>query len=123
MLQVPASGPSLRDLVAPGAYIPTSLGRSAWKGLISGSSLQPNCNLEGINVNPTGSSGSTGPGRVRIGIVANQENDCASPDSYIGFGGGGDYCGMTQIAAGNTARCLPDNGDVDLEGFGVVFVR
>ena len=54
-----------------------------------------NCNLIGFNCFP----GPATSNRVRIGIVTNQENDCGSCDSRIGFGGGGNYCGAND---GNT---------------------
>ena len=38
------SASSLRHVIASGIYHSTSIGRSAWKSLIDGSSLQPNCN-------------------------------------------------------------------------------
>ncbi len=97
-----------------GAYTPTAIGRPAWKALVTNSSLQPNCNQEGFNV----------LGRSRIGIVSNQENDCASPDSYIGIGNVGAGCGgVLETRVGNMASCTPDNGDKTLPAFGVVFVR
>ena len=51
-------------------------------------SLQRNCNRIGFNNYHEYA-------HVRIGIIANQENDCNSPDSRIGFGGGGSACGQT----------------------------
>jgi len=51
-----------------------------WKTLIgSQASLQRNCNKEGFNV---------AIGKARIGIVGNNENDCNSCDSRIGFATG-----------------------------------
>jgi hypothetical protein len=61
---------------------------------------------------------------IRIGIVANQENDCGSCDSRIGVGATGTYCGQDpNNSAGNEARCTPDNGDLSLKGFAYVYVR
>jgi hypothetical protein len=48
-------------------------------------SLQPHCNREGFNNDVPGYT------RVRLGIVANQENDCASPDSRLGLRGTGPH--------------------------------
>ena len=77
---------SLYSLIADGKYRATSIGRKTWKTLIgSQASLQPNCNKEGSNA--VGSN--KGRAKARIGIVSNQENDCASCDSRIGFGTGG----------------------------------
>ena len=47
-ISYPAS--SLYDLIADGKYRATSLGRQKWKSLISGSSMQINCNKEGFKV-------------------------------------------------------------------------
>jgi len=112
-LKVPVPKSSLQALFM-GPAVVTNLGRNAWKGLITGSSLQPNCNREGIN--PLA--------RSRIGIVSNQENDCNTPDSYIGIGNIGAGCnGVAEARVGNMASCSPDNGDKSLAAFGVVFVR
>ena len=70
---------SLYSLIADGKYRPTQLGRNKWKSLISGSSLQYNCNKEGLNVYNTQS-------RVRLGLLTNEQDDCNTPDSFIGLG-------------------------------------
>jgi hypothetical protein len=109
---------SLAAMFTGNVYTATNIGRAAWKALIAGSSLQANCNREGFNNNPAGSA------RTRIGIVGNQENDCGSPDSYIGIGNAAAPCGPApERAVGNLAGCSPDNGDKNLPAFGVVFVR
>ena len=110
---------SLYSLIRSNVYHKTSIGRHAWKKLIPGSSLQRNCNMEGINDHI---SNSNGPAKVRIGIIANQENECKSPDSRIGIGGAGHWCGQDNSnSVGNTARCHPDNGDRNIKSFGYVF--
>ena len=77
---------SLYSLIADGKYRASSLGRNTWKKLIGPrASLQPNCNKEGFNVLCTDSIHS----KARIGIVANEQNDCNTCDSRIGFGTGG----------------------------------
>ena len=78
---------SLHSLIADGHYRGTSLGRTTWKTLIgSRASLQLNCNREGFNAahDPRAISA-----RARIGILGNDQNDCNSCDSSIGFGTGG----------------------------------
>ena len=101
----PAS--SLYDLMADGRYRPTHLGRNKWKSLISGSSLQRNCNREGFNVYNSGL-------RVRLGLVANKQNNCNSPDSYIGLET--HYFKNIGNAAGNIAPCCwRDNGHKNLK--------
>ena len=107
---------SLYALIADGQYRATTLGRDAWKALISDSSLQVNCNKEGFNALP-GKSGS----RARIGITSNNENDCESNDSRLGFGTGSwpepnDSCG-------NAAKHGGDNYDKRIPTFGYIFVQ
>ena len=111
--------PSLFALFSPNAYVATTIGRNAWKALITASSLQPNCNREGFNNAPAG----LGWPRSRVGIVTNQENDCGSPDSYLGIGNQQAGCGQPEVRVGNMASCSPDNGDKALSAFAVVFVR
>ena len=112
-ISYPAS--SLYDLIADGTYRPTHLGRNKWKSLISGSSLQLNCNREGFNVYHSNT-------RARLGIVSNQENDCETPDSLIGLG---IYRGGTGNVAGNVASShySPDNGGKNLKVMGYILVR
>lgn len=105
---------SLHSLIADGQYRPTYFGRETWKSLISGSSLQRHCNREGFNVLRM----------ARIGIVANQENDCNSPDSRIGLGTAGGRCRQNdRNSAGNEARCSADNGDKSIMVFGYIFAQ
>ncbi|MEZ4453077.1 MAG: fibrinogen-like YCDxxxxGGGW domain-containing protein [Nannocystaceae bacterium] len=120
LLKVPLAGASLFARYNLGAFVATSVGRAAWKTLVANASLQPNCNTEGLNSHPSGNNAHT---RARLGIVSNQENDCASPDSFIGIGTAGTPCGGAVMSAGNMSRCTGDNGDVDFTAFGVVFVR
>ena len=92
---------SLYSLIEDGKYRPTSLGRDTWKELIgSHASLQRNCNKEGFNVRCSVGRHS----KARIGIVANNEDDCGTCDSRIGFGTGGhpdasNTCGNQHITA------------------------
>lgn len=74
---------SLYSLIADGQYRSTSLGRNKWKSLIgSQAKLQGNCNSEGFNA-PTYNKSFR---KSRIGILGNNENNCNSCDSLIGFG-------------------------------------
>ena len=108
----PAS--SLYSLIADGKYRQTHLGRYKWKSLISGSSLQRYCNREGFNAYNEYA-------RVRLGLIANQENDCNTPDSFIGLG---TYRhGNMGNSAGNVASHSPDNGDKNLKVMGYILVR
>ncbi|XP_078378994.1 uncharacterized protein LOC144662126 isoform X2 [Oculina patagonica] len=81
---------SLYSLIADGQYRNTSLGRDTWKTLIgSQAHLQANCNREGFNV-VTDNANKWWP-KTRIGIQGNNEDDCITCDSRIGFGTGGGY--------------------------------
>ena len=120
---------SLYDLIADGKYRTTNLGRAKWKSLIGGSSLQTNCNKEGFNVKLTVSGYSDTMARIKIGIIGNQEDDCFSPDSYLGFGGPPankhNYCGIGNVitTCGNSATCGPDNGIKEIKAMGYIFVH
>ena len=72
---------SLYSLIADGNYLQTNAGRAEWMSLINDVFLQENCNREGFNV-MFGHHNL----KLRIGIVSNNENDCDSCDSVIGFG-------------------------------------
>lgn len=71
---------TLREHFA-GGYVATSLGRDRWRSLVARPSTQPECRREGWNVVADGR-----PVGVRLGILFNNEDDCASPDSFIGVG-------------------------------------
>ena len=107
----PAS--SLYSLIADGKYRPTQLGRNKWKSLISGSSLQYNCNKEGLNVYNTKS-------RVCLGLLANKQDDCNTPDSFIGLGA---HWNGRENAAGNIGIYSPDNGMKNLKVMRYILVR
>lgn len=68
---------SLYTLVADGVFRNTSVGRDTWKALlISQGSLQRNCNQEGFNAfSGVGSNWNMDWSKVRIGILANSNND------------------------------------------------
>ena len=106
---------SLHSLIADGEYRTTSLGRDAWKSLLgSEGSLQLNCNKEGFNtISPRGSQA-----KARIGILGNDQNDCESCDSRIGFGTapGANTCG-------NMAAFSADNGNRNVAVMGYIFVQ
>ena len=109
---------SLHSLIADGRYRATSLGRNTWKSLIgSQASLQRNCNMEGFNA--VGTDGSLA--KARIGIIGNEQNECNSCDSRIGFGTGG-YPDDSNTC-GNEAKHSPDNGNKDITAFGYILVQ
>jgi hypothetical protein len=80
-IRISVDSPNLSELFK-GDYLATSLGRDKWKTLIEGSSLQLNCNKEGINVEAEYGMSQA----VRIGILSNEQDECKTPDSYLGMG-------------------------------------
>ena len=109
-LHISYTASSLHQLIASGSYSGTNIGKNNWKYLISGSSLQSHCDKEGFNVQYSL--------KVRIGIVANNENNCLSTDSFLGFGSS-----YNSVTCGNFARHGGDNGDKTLPVFGYIFVQ
>ena len=109
---------SLFSLIADGKYRATSLGRNTWKWLIgSRASLQRNCNKEGFNA----VGDSLRHSKARIGITANEQNDCRSCDSRIGFGTGG--VNDDSNTCGNEADAFPDNGKKHIKAMGYILVQ
>ncbi len=111
---------SLYSLIADGKYRATSLGYKTWKSLIgSQASLQTGCRNEGFNM----VGGSKSYARARIGILGNDQRDCKTCDSKIGFGTGGatddsNTCGNNAIK-GYTA----DNGPKNIKAMGYILVQ
>ena len=105
---------SLYSLIADGKYRATLLGRDTWKKVVGPqASLQQNCNREGFN------AVSDRPRffRARIGIIANQQNDCFTCNSIIGFGTVG------YLSCGNKAALQRDNGDKHIQAMGYILVQ
>ena len=88
----------------------TTLGPSEWQSAINGSKLLPHCNREGFNVLPNLKT-------VRIGLVTNPENDCKTPDGFLGIGIGdlAIWCGMNDTRTGNQ-ECYSKT-DIKADGF------
>lgn len=122
-LELPIQGPSLLSLFKSGKYIPTRLGKAAWRSLIGDSTMQRNCNREGINVK----AGEDAQSILRIGIAGNNENDCYTCDSAVGAGISPhmQYCTskMGVISSGNMAGCGGDNGNKILPATSYVFIK
>ena len=109
---------SLFELFSPGTYVATTQTRAAWLTTVPMNSLQPNCNREGFNNAPNGNQAT----RVRIGILGNNQNDCTSPDSAVGFGFGGFQCQNNPFISVGNVDCLT-NPVTKRGGFGWLFVR
>jgi hypothetical protein len=114
---------SLFNVIAGTTSTKTSIGKSTWKSLIAGSSLQSNCNDEGFNLKCDASDVHT---HLRIGIVANNEDRCDTCDSYIGFGASFNGCGVQSTLSGNLAVCSGTSGyqsGTYIKAFGYILVQ
>ena len=112
------SANSLYSLIADGQYRNTSLGRDKWKSVVGpDASLQLTCNKEGINAECT----MTTRAKARIGILGNEDGDCDSCNSRIGFGTGGDHDDSN--TCGNDAKHGGDNGDQHIKAIGYILVQ
>ena len=129
-LSLPTTLTSMREMFA-GGEIDLSVNRSpsAWLGLLEAPRLQGNCNRAGINV-----GAGSGFAKSRLGIIANQENDCGSADSHLGIGNGGVPDGTCSVAftpatVGASAVCntnmggIGPGGDGSTNAFAWVYVR
>ena len=110
------------SLIADGQYRQTSLGRDTWKSLIgSEASLQGKCNREGFNANSNKQDEGKDKSKARIGFLGNNEDDCNTCDSRIGFGTGGLH--DNNNTCGNEAMYYPDNGNKHIKGIGYILVQ
>ena len=111
---------SLHALIANGKYRATSLGVNKWKKLIGPqASLQVNRKREGFNT----AVGHSGSAKTRIGIIGNDQKNCLTPDSRIGFGGAGrgDDSNTCRNDALNNASS--DNGARKIKTMGYILVQ
>ena len=112
---------SLFSVIAGGVYESTSAGREKWLSLMDGSRLQENCNGEGFNIDTLGAE-SAGL-KVRIGLIANNENECLTCDSLIGFGTSARCWGESrETSCGNVAIC-DQLQNMNIAAFGYMFVQ
>ena len=116
-------GSTLRSIFQSDTYVPTNKGKTAWKNMIDGSSLQYGCVKEGINA-----KNGAGTTITRIGMIADNSADCNHPNSYIGLGTKVDIpyiCtgSITGVSCGNFAICSTDNGDKSLAALGYIFIK
>ena len=118
MLDYEAS--SLYSVIADGKYRSTSAGRATWLSLIANSSMLAHCNYEGFNINLRVARKELWHMHVRLGLVANDEDDCESTDSWIGFGVEYIGCVESHQACGNRIHC---SDNVDIPAFGYIFVQ
>ncbi len=107
---------SLFDLISSNTHHATDLAVSEWSGLIpSGTVLQPNCRVQGINA----VRGDTG---VRIGIIATKTCGVNSDyNSRLGFGAKGLGCGA--IGANSCGNVVPCGPALSKETMGYILVK
>ena len=116
------SAVSLHDLLSNNSYTQTQVGRATWKSLVNKSSLQNNCNMEGFNV--VSHTGKENSAITRIGIISNNENDCSSCNSRIGFGSAGSRGHQKgSNSCGNEAGNSADNGEKHFKANCYIFVQ
>ena len=116
---------SLFNVIAAGGFTSTAIRRETWISLINATFFQENCNREGLNVQQS-SSVFDNHVKVRIGIVANNQNDCKSCDSCMGFGISVRSCegydvSSTSCGAGK-AGCY-GNRNQNIAAFGYILVQ
>ena len=113
---------SLFDVIADGVFKNTSVGRNKWLSLMDGSLLQENCNIEGFNIDIPGPSPQHP--KTRIGIMANNENNCLTCDSSIGFGTSVRGCDgvLKKTTCGNIGIC-GFFSNKNTAAFGYIFVQ
>ena len=114
---------SLHSVMKEGTFKKTTVGKEAWKSLIDGSSLQENCNEEGFNIQWDHEYG-TSQMNIRIGLIANNDNNCNDCDSCIGFGTSirGCWDDVRSTTCGNMAFCGYFN-QKNTEAFGYILVQ
>jgi hypothetical protein len=116
---------SLHSVIEDGTFKGTTFGREAWKSLIDDSYLQNKCNLEGFNIQGVYKHGKWQWNmNIRIGLVANNQDNCGSCDSCIGFGTsvGGCEDDVRSTTCGNMAFCNYKNNK-NTAAFGYILVQ
>ena len=116
---------SLHSVIEDGTFKGTTFGKEAWKSLIDGSSLQENCNEEGFNMHMNYAIYQwRWYMNIRIGLVANDQNNCDSCNSCIGFGTSVSGCGddVRSTTCGNMAVCNQLNNK-NTAAFGYILVQ
>ena len=115
---------SLFNVIAAGGFTSTAIGRETWKSLINAPFFQENCNREGLNVQESNKVLGNHV-KVRIGIVANNQNDCGTCDSCIGFGTSIRSCGgydVTSTSCGANKAGCGGNPNINMAAFGYILV-
>ena len=114
---------SLFNVIADGDRKQTKAGTDAWRSLMDSSLLGNYCHGEGFNLQPNFAICSYV--KVRIGLVANSQNDCNSCGSCIGFGIATRSCEGRNLTStcGTTGVGCNDSPDENKAAFGYIFVQ
>jgi hypothetical protein len=116
---------SLHSVIEDETFKGTIFGKEAWMSLIDGSSLQEHCNQEGFNIQGAYTHDTSQWNmNIRIGVVANNEENCNSCDSCIGFGTSVSGCwnDVRSTTCGNMAVC-GQLSDKNTAAFGHILVQ
>jgi len=112
-MAIPYTASSLFDVIGNNVELnftsPSDTPKNKWMELIAGSSMQKNCNQQGFNLKKL----------LRLGFSANNENDCQSCDSFIGFG----FATKLTLSAGNKCRVFCSNKDKIVPAFGYIMIQ
>ena len=113
---------SLFNVIADGFFKNTTVGKDEWLSLIKGSNLQENCNRQGFNIDTPGYQ--LGYFKLRLGIITNNQNDCLTCNSCIGFGASVRGCAgqIRKTTCGNIAICGQPNKK-KTAAFGFILVQ
>ena len=113
---------SLFNVIVDGVFKNTAVGKEKWLSLMDGSLLQENCNREGFNL--IKSYRYRVQLKVRIGVIANNQNHCNSCDSCFGFGTSVRGCNgkIRKTTCANIAICGKLNNK-NTPAFGYIFVQ
>ncbi|MFO0624847.1 MAG: fibrinogen-like YCDxxxxGGGW domain-containing protein [Polyangiales bacterium] len=93
-----------------------------WMSMVPNSRMQDRCNRRGFNAR----ANNQGAGRVRIGMIGNENylGECDSHDSWVGVGGTTGSCGEFDNNTVGNAACFAGSGNArDIRSFAYVWVR
>lgn len=111
-------------MITCGNFTKTTAGVDSWKSLTNSAELQDNCNQEGFNIEKKNKYDVNGYMNLRIGLVTNNQNNCLSCDTCVGFGISVQGCDadLRNTTCGHMAICGKFNNK-DISGFGYIFVQ
>ena len=118
---------SLFSVIADGVPREKNAGRkvrNTWRSLMQESILENNCNIEGFNLQPKHAYESYV--KVRIGLVANNQDDCNTCGSCIGFGTQIRSCegyDLTSTSCGTSKAGCNGQSNKNKAAFGYILVR